>query len=184
MRSFMTLFVLIAVGLSASGATDDPTRVDEDILRRENINTDGPALLKYIENLTVTAGDRGRIKDLIQKLGDDSFDEREKATERLSALGSVAIPFLKEATKNPDLEVVRRAEHCLKQIQTNAVGSHPAAVCRLLARKKPAGAVPILMAFLPCAEDETVADEARLALAAVAVKDGKPDPAIVAALSD
>src|SRR5437763_827931 len=32
--------------------------------------------------------------------------------------------------------------------------------------------------------DPTRADEARLALAAVAVKDGKPDPAIVAALSD
>lgn len=177
---------LLVTGILGAVAPEDPgtTTADEDALRRVGVATDGPALLKYLENLTVTASSRDKIKELIKKLGDDTFDEREKAQAQLIALGTVSVPFLKEAANDKDLEVVRRADHALKEIQNNAVGSHPVAASRLVAQKKPAGAVPILLGFLPCAEDEAVADAVRDALVAVAVKDGKVDAALVAALTD
>src|SRR5262249_22694841 len=62
--------------------------------------------------------------------------------------------------------------------------SLPAAVARLLALRKPPGAAEALLAVLPQAEDETLAAEFRSALAAVAFRDGKPEPAVVAALAD
>lgn len=178
--------VLLLAGLLHAAATPEerPNPADEESLRQAGVPTDGPALLKYVENLTVTASDLTKIKDLCRKLGDESFDEREKATARLIALGSVALPALKDASNDKDLEVVRRADLCIKEIQTNAVRSHPVAAVRLIAQKKPAGAVPVLLGFLPCAEDEAVADEVRSALAAVALKDGKPEPALLAALKD
>jgi hypothetical protein len=180
----VALALLIAGIVQAAAAPEDRSAADEDALRGAGVATDGPALLKYLENLTITASNRDKIKDLVKKLGDDAFEEREKAQAQLIALGSVSVPFLKEASNDKDLEVVRRAGHALKEIQNNAVGSHPVAAARLIARKKPAGAVPVLLAFLPCAEDEAVADEVRNALAAVAIKDGKPEAALVTALSD
>jgi hypothetical protein len=178
--------VLLSVGILYSAATpeDDRNNADEQSLRSAGVATDGPGLLKYLENLTVTASNRDKIKELVKKLGDNSYDEREKAQARLIALGAVSVPFLKEAANDPDLEVTRRADQALKEIQNNAVSSNPAGACRLIARKKPAGAVAILLGYLPCAEDEAVADEVRNALAAVALTDGKLDPALVAALKD
>jgi HEAT repeat protein len=58
------------------------------------------------------------------------------------------------------------------------------AAIRLLALRQSAGAAPALLAFLPHAEDETILEEIRAALAAVAHRDGKPDPALLAALED
>jgi hypothetical protein len=59
-----------------------------------------------------------------------------------------------------------------------------AAAVRVLKRLRPAEAVGVLLAYLPSAEDETVAEEVRLALADLAVRDGKPGPVLVKALKD
>ena len=135
----IALAVLAAGILGAAVAPEErpPSTADEEALRRAGVATDGPALLKYLENLTVTASNRDKIKDLVRKLGDDSFDEREKAQGQLIALGAISVPFLKDAVNDKDLEVVRRAGHALKEIQNNAVGSHPVAASRLIAQKKP-----------------------------------------------
>lgn len=53
--------------------------------------------------------DNGAIKELVGKLGDTSFDVRERATEDLKALGPAALPYLKDAIKSEDLEVNQRA---------------------------------------------------------------------------
>jgi HEAT repeat protein len=57
-----------------------------------------------------------KIKELIKRLGDDAFAVREKATEDLVALGKAALPLLREATSNPDLEIVCRARRCIERI--------------------------------------------------------------------
>ena len=56
---------------------------------------------------------REDVQKLIADLGDASYDQREKAEKRLKELGQLAIPNLKEALKNKDLEVVMRAERLL-----------------------------------------------------------------------
>ena len=56
---------------------------------------------------------REDVKKLLAELGDPSYAKRERAEKRLKALGHLAIPSLKEALKDKDLEVVMRAERLL-----------------------------------------------------------------------
>src|SRR5262249_40698163 len=60
----------------------------------------------------------------------------------------------------------------------------PCAAARLLARRQPAGAAEALLGFLPFAANDSVAEEVRTALAAVALVKGEPDKALTAALAD
>lgn len=167
----------------------DTTAADEQTLKNAKLGVDGSALLDYFRKLARNGADRDRILALIKQLGDETFEVREKASTELIALGAAAVPFLKEALKDGDLEVVRRAERCLKEIakepgKKEADESAPLAAARLLAARKPAGAAQVLLDYLPSAADEAVAREVRAALAAVAMTDGKPDKALLAALED
>jgi hypothetical protein len=56
---------------------------------------------------------KGEVQDLIARLGDPKYSEREAAEKRLIELGAVAVPALKDALKNSDLEIVFRAERIL-----------------------------------------------------------------------
>ena len=56
---------------------------------------------------------RNDVQGLVAELGDASYSKREQAEKRLKDLGRLAIPSLKEALKNKDLEVVMRAERLL-----------------------------------------------------------------------
>lgn len=167
----------------------DTTAADEQTLKNAKLAVEGPALLDYFRKLAKTGTDRDKMLSLIKHLGDESFEVREKASADLIGLGAVAVPYLKEALKDGDLEVVRRAERCLKEIAKDpakgeADQSVPAAAARLLATRKPAGAAEVLLNYLPSAADEVVAREVRAALSAVAVTDGQPDKALLAALED
>src|SRR5215472_976752 len=71
----------------------------------------------------VAARDRGKpappdpkeVRDLIGRLGDDDFETREKASERLRQLGEAVVPALREATGSPDPEVRSRAADLIFQ---------------------------------------------------------------------
>ncbi len=186
------LQVLMCTLIPAAGLAADPptlagsaSSADEQTLKAAGIASDGPALLEFFRKRTLTDVERDKILALIRQLGNDSFKIREKASADLVALGTMAIPMLHPATKDPDLEVVRRAELCLQHIQAKDSGpAVPAAAARLLAVRKPAGTAKILLAFVPFADDDSVLEEIRGALAAVALRDGKPEPALVAALAD
>jgi HEAT repeat protein len=180
-RSWALAVVLLLPPL-ALGAERD---ADERTVREAGVGTDGAALLLFFRNRTLNNTDRDAIAALIKKLGDDSFDEREKASAELIALGPRAERQLRVAVeKDNDAEVRRRAEDCLAQL---AKGSDPAllaAAARLLGARKAAGAAAVLLDYLPGAPGEGVADEVCNALAVVAISDGKPDPAVLKALDD
>jgi hypothetical protein len=176
-------FLLLAAGkfVSAQEMADD-----EKTLRDAKLDTSDPALLEFFRKRTATDADLAKIRDLIGELGNDSFQVREKASTQLLTYGRAAVPLLRDAFKNnPDVEVQRRAEECLRRIEERGEATLATAAARLLARKKPAGAVEVLLAYAPSADDDLVADEVRSALGALARnKDGKLDPAVVAALGD
>jgi hypothetical protein len=166
----------------------DSTAEDERILKAAKIGTDGAAVLDYFKKQFEGGTDRERIAALVRQLGDDAFDRREEATNQLIALGEPAVPFLKDALKSADLEVVRRAEHCLKKIGKTPEAKKEdlqvaAAAARRLAAHKPAGSAEILLKYLVATSDEHLAREVRSALAAVAVIDGKADPVLEQAAS-
>ena len=59
----------------------------------------------------------------------------ERAFEALKKRGTPAIPFLREALNSRDLEVARRAERCLAEIDRGPGSELTLAVLRLLSRK-------------------------------------------------
>src|SRR5262249_17975399 len=65
---------------------------------------DGPGLLAFLKSRTPSPDDQDRLARTVKQLGDDNFDVREKASEDLLAAGRAAIPFLRAAQSDPDLE--------------------------------------------------------------------------------
>jgi hypothetical protein len=99
-------------------------------------------------------------------------------------MGRLALPVLRVAARDRDAEVVRRAEAILQRVEQAPNDALPATAARLVALRKPAGAAEVLLAYLPSADAEDQTAEVLTALAAVAVRDGKPEPAVVKALAD
>ncbi len=62
--------------------------------------------------------DLGQIKSLVGQLGSDNYDERQNATAALEQVGEPALPLLREALKNPDCEIRKRAERLVPRIET------------------------------------------------------------------
>lgn len=165
----------------------DLTASDRQALQAAGVGSEPAAVLAFVRRLVVDEAQRERIKALIRKLGDPDFQTREKAKKDLAAEGEPAAGLLNQAAADPDPEVASRARELLKQIgktQGQPDAAVQAAAVRLLAYHKPAGAAAALLAYLPAAPTEQVADEVRAALAAVARVDGKPDPALEKAQED
>jgi hypothetical protein len=163
----------------------DLTRADEEALKAAKIAVDGASLLAFLKKHLPTKVDAATVKALIQKLGDETFEVREQAAKDLTALGAAAVPLLREAAKDKDPEISKRAAECLKAIGGRAEGVAlvPAAL-RLVGWRKPEGATPLLLDFALQAGDVETVREARSALFALVVRDGQPDPALTAALTD
>lgn len=71
-----------------------------------------------------TAGsDASPASKLISKLGDESFPEREKATEDLRKLGPAAMPELLKATNDEDPEIAARAKRLVEGIVGKSIQS-------------------------------------------------------------
>ena len=146
--------------------------------------SDGPMLLAAIGKHTLTPDKRRQFQDLLCQLGSDDFKVRENASQQLLAFGRLALPRLRKAIKNSDAEVARRAKMLIERIETGPDVRLPIAVLRLLAVRKPAGAVEALIAYLPFAEDEIREDELRKTLIVLTRRGGQLDPALRHALAD
>lgn len=165
---------------------DRPIPEDEQILRNANLKTDGEALLEFFRRRTLAEGDQDKMQALIKRLGSRIYREREHAAQELINRGPVVVELLREAMRGAtDLEVVRRAEQCLQRIQAKDVSVDvPVAAARLLTLRKPAGAVDVLLAYIPFADNEMVGDEVRATLRKLGIRDGKADAVLSAALAD
>lgn len=180
------LFPLLAALLAAAPgrAAEGDAQADELLLRGAGLPTDGPGLLAFLRQRSRGEIDGGRLAALVARLGSDKAAERQKACAELVAVGPAAVPPLRQAANDPDAPVsAALARRCLRALEVESASLTGAAV-RLLAVRRPAGAAEALLEFLPNAEDDTVLDEARAALAAVSYRDGKPEPALLRALED
>jgi HEAT repeat protein len=176
---------LALAGLPARAADLGGNLSDEQTLRAVSLTTDGPALLDFFRKRSQSSVDPAEVAALVAQLGDKSGEVREKATGALVALGPVAVPQLRQAAKDPDEpEVAGRAKRCLQAIEGNFAASVPVAAARLVAQRRPEGAAAVLLDYLPLADDENVVEEVKLALAAVAQHDGKPESVLLQALED
>src|SRR5262249_55026367 len=126
-----------------------------------------------------------RIEQLVKQLGAPSPEARDKAVAELICIGTPAILALRQALRDPDdRTVAAQAHRCLEFLEGGSSAALSAAAAHLLANAHPEGAAEALMGFLPFAEDENVLEDIKGALVQIAIKDGKPDPALVKALDD
>jgi hypothetical protein len=179
------LFAGLLLLAAPAGADEaDPVKADEQALREAGLKTDPAALLEFFRRRALSPADQDRLTALVGRLGDRSFRRREQAAAELESAGRVALPFLRRGLRSGDPEVVRRAEGCIRHIEHGPEISLAGAAARLLAVHKPEGTAAVLLAYLPFADDESVAEEAGAALAAAAVRAGTPEPVLVEALAD
>jgi HEAT repeat protein len=146
--------------------------------------TDGPTLLDEFRKSTLTPETAARARALVRQLGDGSYEQRERADAELSALGRLALPVLRQAAKDPDAEIASRAAAVVERVERAPADALALTAARLVVLRKPAGAAEVLLAYLPSIEGDDISAEVLTALSAVAVRDGKPEPAVVRALGD
>jgi hypothetical protein len=160
----------------------DPGASDRQALLAAKVDVEGPALLEYLRKRTPSKETRDKIQTLVRQLGDRSYKVRTKASADLLAWGTAAAALLREALHDPDPEVAQRAQKCLSKLGSGPENALPAAVVRLIALKRPPGAVEVLLDYLPWAPDEATVREVKSALASTGVRDGKTAAALLQAL--
>jgi HEAT repeat protein len=179
--------LLCACALRALAAEPEP---DADLadaeksLRDAGLSTDGPALLKFFRGRSPSEAEQARLAATVRQLGDESFTAREKASRNLVRAGRASLPFLRPALEDPDAEIARRAADCLTAIEQEADAGLVHAAARVLAARRTDGAAGVLLAYIPFADPDSEEDGLLAALLAVTPPGGKPDPAVVSALTD
>lgn len=172
-----------AVALALGGDEDTPNP-DEQHLRDAKVATDGPGLLEFFRRRTLSEDQRREVAALIGTLDSRQFQERQEASEKLEAFGPAALPFLRAAAIGNGLEMTRRVERCIEAIERVRSPEVPASAARVLKSRKPDQAAAVLLAYVPYADDHAVEAEVLEALTALAVRDGKLVPEVLAGLKD
>lgn len=178
------------VRLSSVEGVEEPSlpRADfayaERALRKAGVATQGNGLLAYLRAHTLTAAKRQTLANKVRSLGSAEYSEREKAGRELVEVGRVALPYLRPAINDPDLEISRRARRCIEQIQRSPNPSLPVLAALLVKEHRPAGAVPVLLDYLPGIEDESLQETWLFVLRSTGWREGRADPALLAALGD
>jgi HEAT repeat protein len=157
---------------------------DEQLLRDGKVASDGPALVKFMSTHIPTDQDRARLDPLITKLGDKSFKVRDLAAKELGKEGPLVLAQLRPLLNGGDLEMVRRAQSIIDEIERRFTSAQTAAAVRLLRDRKPKGAVPVLLNYLPYAANDLIEDEVVTSVLMLTIEEKKIDPALTAALRD
>jgi hypothetical protein len=182
-RILLSISFLLALAVRLH-ADDEERERDEQLLRDAKIKPDGASLLEYFRKRSLSDEQRQQILTLIAQLGNDAFLQRQKASAQLETYGLKAISLLKQGQSNPNPEVAARCARCLQKLESVPSNLLTAAVSRMLGRVKPAGALETMLAQLPLAEDEYVADAMRWSITQLALKNGRADPLLLDALTD
>jgi HEAT repeat protein len=158
---------------------------EESVLTTARLKTTDEALLNFFRKRIPPAPPRGVNEQLTRALAGEDSARADAAQGELVSLGAAAVPALREVANQIDeVRASMRAKQILELIEGPQAASLPIEAARFLAARKPAGAAEVLLGYLPFADNDTVIEELRAALLAVTLRQGKPDPAVVAALKD
>jgi hypothetical protein len=186
MRPLQSALLLLPLFMTVPAARAQqpalPADPDERLLKEVGCRITDGELIAFLKERSEGPGTG--LKALVRQLGSDDFAEREDAQRRLIAYGAKALPDLRAAVNDPDAEIAYRARVCVAEIVRSPRLAAPAAVARLLARRRPAGASAALLRYLPHAADGDMEEQVWLALAALAPRDEKFGATLVAALQD
>lgn len=158
------LLTLLALPLLVAGADDESPeqltkQADERLLKESGLSADRAVLLRFFKFRTLSDADRVELPKLTEKLGHDSFEEREAAQNALLARGPSARPILEKNLKHADVEVARRCRELCDLLDHGPGAALPRAAVRVLSRSADKGITPVLLDYLPFADDESVVEE-------------------------
>ncbi len=181
-----------ALAPKVKAAEDELTAVQaRDAWRQWWGETEGLGLLNELKKRTLADVDPVKVQDLVQKLGDNSFEVRERAEKDLIRLGVPILTQLRQLFRDPpDLEARARIRACIETIEAENEKAREEyvprflALARLVALRKPPGAAEAILAYLPSQDEDGLREELQNALSAVAFSNGEPDPALLKALTD
>jgi hypothetical protein len=182
-------YIFIAAGWLMTAVTQavaaERVAADEAVLKAAAVKSDNESLLAFFKRRTLLDSEREAIRKLVRQLGSESYRQREQAMAELISRGPAVSEMVREAARDKDLEISRRAEQCLARVQEKdvAIDVLPAAV-RLLAGRRPPGTVETMLAYAPFADNDSVAEETRSLLTQLAVPGGRPHPTLTAGLED
>ena len=154
---------------------------DEQLLKNAGYAIDTDSLLNFFKKRTLSKEDHQTIAKLISQLSTRDWKLREQASLSLAKdWGPSVIQPLKQATKSKDLEVVRRAKRALKKVQSGLGSEIPNAAARLLVQRKCWKAIPILLQYLPYADNKYVEDT--IAECLVKISNKREHPGLIKSL--
>jgi HEAT repeat protein len=162
-----------------------PLETDEQTLRNHNLPTDAKGLLNFFVQRSLKEGDAKHLDALVRKLGSDVYSVREPAKKELIIRGPVALPFLRGALSNSPLEMKRRAELCIRDIEATMQSEPISAAARVLAARKAPKAAEVLFNFLPSiGSDPFLEEEVLASVGRLTITPDKVDPLLLNALKD
>jgi hypothetical protein len=176
--------LLVFIGSIAAVAASEDMNADEKVLRDAEVGMDPAALLGFFRQRTLAEADRQQIEAWIRQLGSDQFAQREEASRELVRRGPSARPLLRVARRSCDAEIARRAALALEEIDGGPGPGLPIAAVHLLAERRPPGAVSVLLAYLPYADDAGIEEEILAAVRTLTPPRGPIDPALPKGLRD
>jgi HEAT repeat protein len=175
--------VLLAAGFAGVGRGAEPADPDEARLDAALLPTDHSSLANFFALRARGEPARGTLEQLLDALSAPAPDTRQQACAELVAIGVPALPRLR-ALMHEGGRPAALARQCVSAIDTDG-GTLTSAAARLLARRRPAGAAGVLLAYLPHAENDTVLQEVQEALRTLSHDDkGVANPTVVRALGD
>jgi HEAT repeat protein len=146
--------------------------------------TDNAGLVNYLRLRARGEPAKGTLRQLIDTLHSKTPAARQQACADLVAIGTPAVPLLRDVACEPDAPAPLLARRCLKAIKADG-GTLTIAAIGLFAKRRPADMAGVLMDYLPHAENESVLGALTDALTEVAYDaKGAADPSVVKALSD
>ncbi len=183
------VFLLIAQPLAKPAPRPPSTAAaavsEEQMLKSVFGDVNGPTLLTFFRQRMTASVDAEQIAKLTRQLSDPSEEVHAKAMAELVGLGPLAVRGLRQTVNHADNEeTLARARKCLQAIEGVEGSALVQSAVRALAAHNPEGAAETLIHYLPFADDEAVVQEIETALLAIGKREGKPDPALMRALTD
>jgi HEAT repeat protein len=158
---------------------------DRKIVKTGNVNPDAAGLIAFFRARTLSDEARKQLEQYVEDLDSNVFLTRKEAAKKLVEASTPALPFIAAAlAKKNSLEMTRRLEECKAEIEKGPGPALPMAAARLLMRRNPPEAVPVLLAYAPFADDAAVEEEVLNCLAQLAVQDPKVPEALAKGLTD
>jgi hypothetical protein len=156
---------------------------DDSALAAARIPATDKAILNFFHKRSQPAPPRAAIEKLAQALNSEDAAEADAAQAELVSIGAPSVPVLREVANRVDaVRASRRAKEILKLIEGAEAARLPIEAARFLAGRKSPEAAEALLGYLAVADNDAVFEELVAALTAVAYRDGKADPTLLAAL--